>query len=187
MSFALGVVWLHVLTVAVWIGGLAYQTHVLLPAARRFLATSESVTISPQLGARTPGIGGSGAQRATPEVVAEALRRGRWVTWPAVCLVVLTGLYNVTQLGPLERVMESGAGALLAAKFFLVLVMIAVAAHRDFARLPALAPAAGANAQGHVGRDSPAALRVIVRLDRIVLLLAAVVIYLGVAVSRLTR
>jgi uncharacterized membrane protein len=162
-------VWLHVLGVAVWIGGLAYQAHVLLPSAR--LRGSASSVF--------------GARSATPEVLADALRRGRVVTWSAVCLVVLTGLYNVTQLGPLERVMESGAGLLLAGKFIIVLVMIALAAHRDFARVPALARAEGADALGHT--NTPAALGVIVWLDRIVLLLGAVVIYLGLAVSRLAH
>jgi uncharacterized membrane protein len=164
-------VWLHLLAVAVWIGGLAYQTHVLLPAARRCAPQSSL----------------SNARDATLEVVADALRRGRRVTWVAICLVVLTGLYNVTQLGSLERVMESGAGMLLAAKFFVVLVMIALAAHRDFARLPAVARAGIGEPFGRAEADGPAALRVMAWLDRIVLVLAAVVIYLGVAVSRLTH
>src|SRR5439155_6070198 len=79
-------VWFHVLGVVAWIGGLAYQAHVLGPAARR---------------------GGAG-------VFAEAARRGRPIAWTAVAVVALTGFYNVTRLGPLERVLESGAGLLLA-------------------------------------------------------------------------
>src|SRR6266702_4753637 len=81
-------VWLHVLGIVAWIGGLAYQAHVLGPVARR---------------------GGAG-------VFAEAARRGRPIAWTAVAVVALTGFYNVTRLGPLERVMESGAGLLLAGR-----------------------------------------------------------------------
>ncbi len=142
-------IWLHLLAMAIWVGGLAYQSHVLLPASRR-----------------------AGDLR----LFSEGARRGRPVAWTAVGLVVLTGLYNVTQLGPLERVMTSGAGTLLAGKFIIVLAMVSIAAQRDFGHVPRLAR-----------DDVPTLLRAIARLDRIVLALGAVVIYLGVAVSRLAR
>ena len=146
---SLASVWLHLVAMAVWIGGLAYQSHVVLPHARR---------------------------AGDPRVFGDIARRGRPAVWSSVCLVVLTGLYNVTRLGPLERVMESGAGTLLAGKFILVLAMITLAAQRDFAQVPRLAHP-----------DALAALKTITWLDRAVLLLAVVVIYLGVAVSRLAR
>jgi putative copper export protein len=115
------VVWLHVLSMAVWIGGLMYQTHVLLPAARR------------------GDVAG----------FVEAVRRGRRATWAAIALVVLTGFYNVTELGPVERVMQSGAGTMVAGKFILVIAAITIASQ-----------------------------------DRAVLVLALVIVYLGLAISR---
>ena len=148
MTTSLVSVWLHLLGVVAWVGGLVFQAHVLGPATRR--------------------------EGAAP--LAAMLRRARRVTWVAIALVVLTGFYNVTRLGPLERVMESGAGTLLAGKFILVLAMITLAAQRDFAQVPRLARP-----------DALAALKTITWLDRAVLLLAVVVIYLGLAVSRLTR
>ncbi len=143
-------VWLHVLGIVAWIGGLAYQAHVLGPAARR---------------------GGAG-------VFAEAARRGRPIAWTAVAVVALTGFYNVTRLGPLERVMESGAGLLLAGKIVLVLGAVALAAQRDFALVPRLGRALVE------GQDPAHALRRIAWVDRLVLLLAVAIAYLGVAVSR---
>jgi putative copper export protein len=141
-------VWLHLLGMVVWVGGLVYQSQVLFPAARR-----------------------TGERR----VLLDLARRGRGVVWTAASVVVLTGLYNVTRLGPLDRVLESGAGILLAGKFILVLLMVSLAAHRDFGRLPRLQ-----------GEDDPtASLAVVAWLDRAVLLLAAVVAYLGLAVARL--
>src|SRR5919201_2582433 len=107
------VLWLHLLGVSVWLGGLAYQAHVLRPLAIR----DGGATF------------GAAASRARP------------VTWTAIALVVLTGFYNVTRLGPLERVMQSGAGLALAGKFMLVLVAVALAAQRDFAQVPRLARA----------------------------------------------
>ena len=104
------VLWVHVVAAVVWVGGLAYQAHVLMPAARR---------------------GGAA-------LFAEAARRARPVTWTAIALVVLSGFYNVTQLGSLERVMQSGAGLLLAAKFTLVILAVALASQRDFAQVTLL-------------------------------------------------
>ena len=140
---------LHLVGMAVWIGGLAYQAHVLLPAARR---------------AGDPGL------------FAEVARRGRRTTWSAAALTVLTGLYNVTGLGPLAPGPQRGAGTVLAGKFILVLAMISLAAQRDFGQVPRL-----------LGPGGLAALRAIAWLDHAVLLLAVVVIYLGVVVARLAH
>lgn len=146
----LAVLYLHVLGAVVWVGGLAQQTHVLLPAARR---------------------GSVGA-------FAEAARRARPVTWTAIVVVVLTGVYNVTQLGALQRVMETGAGLMLAGKFILVILAIALTSQRDFAHVPLLEAALA------TGADPDEPLRAIVRLDRVILLLTLAIIYLGLAVSR---
>jgi uncharacterized membrane protein len=144
------ILYLHLLGVVTWVGGLAYQTHVLLPVARQ--------------GAVAP--------------FAAAARRARPVTWTAIAVVVLTGFYNVTQLGDLTRVMESGAGLMLAAKFTLVILAVALASQRDFAQLTLLRAALASNG------DPAGPLRAIARLDRIVLVIVLIVIYLGLAVSR---
>jgi uncharacterized membrane protein len=146
----LAILYLHVLGVVTWVGGLVYQTHVLLPVARQ--------------GAVAP--------------FAAAAGRARPVTWTAVAVVVLSGFYNVTQLGDLARVMDSGAGLMLAAKFTLVILAVALASQRDFAQLTLLRAALAANT------DPGPALRAIARLDRIVLALALIIVYLGLAVSR---
>ena len=93
-------------------------------------------------------------------------------------MVALTGFYNVTRLGPLERVLESGAGLLLAGKFVLVLAAVALAAQRDFALVPRLGRAVVE------GQDPAYLLGRIAWLDRLVLGLAVAIAYLGVAVSR---
>jgi len=118
------------------------------------------------------------ARRGDPRPFAEAARRARPATWTAVALVVLSGFYNVTQLGSLERAMQTGAGLLLAAKLGLVIVAVALAAQRDFAQVPVL----DASIRG--GGDAARALTAVGRLDRVILVLALAVIYLGLAVSR---
>ena len=149
-TFTLLALSVHVLGVVVWLGGVLYQAHVLLPIARR---------------------GGVAT-------FAEATRRQRPIAWTALSLVVLTGFYNVTRLGPLDRVMASGAGLLLAGKLILVLLLVALAAQRDFTQVVRLGIALDTD-------DDPApALRAIAWLDRIAIVLALAVVYLGLAVSR---
>ena len=150
--------WLHLLGMAVWLGGVLYQAHILLPMARR------------------PGE--PTARRTGAVTFAEAARRQRPFAWTALSLVVLTGFYNVTRLGPLDRVMQGGAGLLLAGKFILVLLLIAVAAQRDFTHLVRLQLALTTD------QDPVPALGAIAWLDRIAIVLALVIIYLGLAVSR---
>jgi putative copper export protein len=142
--------WVHLLGMTVWLGGVLYQSHILLPMARR---------------------GGAAT-------FADAARRQRPIAWTALTLVVLTGFYNVTRLGPLDRVLQSGAGVLLAGKFILVLLLIAVAAQRDFTHLVRLQIALSTNT------DPTPSLRAIAWHDRIAILLALAIIYLGLAVSR---
>ena len=142
--------WVHVLGVVVWLGGVLYQAHVVLPMARR------------------DGV----------PLFADAARRQRPIGWTALGLVVLTGLFNVTRLGSLERVMESGAGLLLAGKLIFVLLLIAIAAQRDFTYVVRLGIALQTN------EDPTPIVRTITRLDRVSIVLAAAIIYLGLAVSR---
>jgi uncharacterized membrane protein len=147
---SLAVVWLHVAAVVTWIGGVSFQA------------------VSLRTGA------GAGHARAW----LDGARRARPVTWTAVSVVALTGFYNVTALGPLAQVMDSGAALILAGKFILVIAAVALAGQRDFNHLPRAVALLGA------GGDPGPALRAIAWLDRIVLALAAVIIYLGLALSR---
>lgn len=144
-------VWLHVLAVVIWMGGLAYQAHSLAPAARR----------------------------GNPTTFAELASRSRPVSWAALALAILTGLYNITLLGSLEAVMESGAALALASKLILVLVIVSLTAQRDFAQIPRLRRALATS------DDPTTPLAAIRRLDGITLLLALIVLYLGVFVSRI--
>ena len=144
------VLWLHLLGMAVWLGGVLYQSHVLLPLARR----------------------------GAVQTFADAARRQRPIGWTALALTALTGFYNVTRLGPLDRVMESGAGLLLAGKFMLVLLLVAIAAQRDFTQLVRLQIAL------QTSGDPGPPLTSIAWLDRITILIALVIVYLGLAVSR---
>ena len=68
-------------------------------------------------------------------------------------MVVLTGFYNVTLLGPLDQVLQSGAALLLAVKFMLVLAAVALAGQRDFAQVPRLARAVRRRRRSASGAD----------------------------------
>jgi uncharacterized membrane protein len=143
------VLWLHLAAAAVWIGGVVFQSVAVLPAAR-----------------------------TDPEALLEVARRARPLGWTAISAVVLTGFYNVTRLGPLAQVVDSGAALILAGKFILVIAAVALAGQRDFNQLPRAA------AIVRSGGDPAPALRAIAWLDGLVLALAAVIIYLGLTLSR---
>lgn len=134
------VVWLHLLGAAVWVGGLLYGSHLLLPA----LARGERGCLG-------------------------LLARARVAGWSALGLVVLTGLDNLRRVGLTPW---------LAAKLVLVIGLLALAADRDFARLPRAARAI----EG--GADPAAALVGLRRLDRVLAALAAAVLFLAVGVAR---
>lgn len=143
--------WLHVLSAAVWLGGLLFQSHILFPLLAR----------------GAPG-----------EPVAQAVRRFRRVAWTALALLVLTGLHNLTRLPPVAAMVESGVLKLLALKLFLVVVLLMLSAHRDFGVAARFIRAVAA------GRHEAAALQAIVRIDRVLLVLGVILVYLGLALSR---
>ncbi len=135
------VVWLHVLAASVWVGGLLYGAHLVLPG----LARGERAYLG-------------------------LLGRARVAAWAAIGLWLVTGLDN------LRRVRLDSPW--LIGKLLLVMVLLALAAHRDFALVPR---ATRAIEQG----SSPAvALSGIRWLDRVLLVVAVAVLFLGVGIAR---
>jgi putative copper export protein len=98
------------------------------------------------------------------------LARARVVAWAAIGLLVVTGLDN------LRRVRLDSPW--LVGKLLLVLVLLALAAHRDFA----LIPRAGQVIEQ--GGSPSVALSALRWLDRVLLLVAMAVLFLGVGVAR---
>jgi putative copper export protein len=135
------VVWLHVLAAAVWLGGLVYASHLVVPAVAR---------------------GDRGA--------VAILARARVAAWVAVALVVLTGLENLRH-ARLESLW-------LQLKVLLVLLLVPLAAHRDFALVPRLRRALD---RGVPPASAASGLR---RLDPVILLLGVVALFLGVGLAR---
>jgi putative copper export protein len=137
----IAVVWLHVLAAAVWLGGLLYASHLVVPA----LARGERAYLA-------------------------LLGRARAVAWAAVGLLVVTGIENLRHVR-----WDSGW---LAAKLALALVLLALAAHRDFALVPR------ASREIERGVTPGLALAGLRWLDRGLVLLAAAVLFLGVGIAR---
>jgi hypothetical protein len=97
------------------------------------------------------------------------LVRGRIVSWAAVGLVLVTGLENLR---------GAGLTPWLVAKLGLVIALLSLAAHRDFALVPR---AAREIERGVAPGLALAALR---WLDRGLIVLAAAVLFLAVGVAR---
>jgi putative copper export protein len=98
------------------------------------------------------------------------LGRARVVAWAAIGLLVVSGLDN------LRHVRLDSPWLML--KLLLVLVMLALAAHRDFALVPR------ATRDIAAGVAPGLALGGVRWLDRALVVLAVVVLFLGVGVSR---
>jgi putative copper export protein len=130
-----------VLAAAVWVGGLLYTSHLVVPA----LARGERAYLG-------------------------LLGRARFAAWAALGLLIVTGLDN------LRRVRLDSPW--LIAKLGLVIVLFALAAHRDFALVPRATREIGA------GVAPTQALGGVRWLDRLLLILAAVVLFLGVGIAR---
>ena len=98
------------------------------------------------------------------------LRRGRVVSWAAVALVIVTGLENLRSMTVITP--------WLAGKLLTVIALLAFAAHRDFALLPRAIQAI------ERGGEPGGALSGVRMLDRVVLMLALVVLFLAVGIAR---
>jgi uncharacterized membrane protein len=98
------------------------------------------------------------------------LGRGRVVSWAAIAILVVTGLENLRRLPVVTP--------WLAAKLLVVMALLALAAHRDFAVLPRAIRAV------ERGAEPAATLSGVRALDRILLLLALVVVFLAVGIAR---
>src|SRR5262249_47582782 len=110
--------------------------------------------------------------------VADMLRRGRPPTGAPGVPLGLTGVYKVTRLGPPGRGVEGGAAPTLAPHVMLLVAAVALAGPRGLAPGPPPARALGD------GDDPRPALSTIAWMDRLVLLLSAVIVFLGLAISR---
>jgi putative copper resistance protein D len=135
------VVWLHLVGAVVWVGGLLYVSHLVVPA----LARGERAYLG-------------------------LLVRGRVVAWAAIGLLLVTGLDN------LRRARLDSPW--LIGKLLLAMVLLALAAHRDFGLLPRV------RREIEQGVAPALALAGIRGLDRVLVLLAAAILFLAVGVAR---
>lgn len=95
--------WLHVIGAVILLGGLLFQSHVVIPLIK--------------------------ADPAYRLLWAKILRQFRRVAWTAVGLVFVTGLYNISRL---SWPMMLKVGPTLGLKLALVLLLLFLLAHRDF-------------------------------------------------------
>jgi putative copper resistance protein D len=117
LSFRLLILWLHLLAAVVWIGGLLFHLLVVVPTLTRVTSERERLRLGLSLEARF-----------------------RAVMWPAVGVVLLTGLYNVMNIFYATAVaggqVPSAFVQILGLKLLLVVLMIAVQSVQQFVIRP---------------------------------------------------
>jgi uncharacterized membrane protein len=166
MTFRVLILWLHLLAAMLWIGGLFFQLLVVRPTLNRATTVREQV----RLGLSLEG-------------------RFRAVLWPAVGVVLLTGLYNVMNL--LMAMTQAGVSLptafvrILGIKLLLVVLMIGLQAvqqlvlrPRRIAGLQAVLPEAVA---------LPASLVTLQRLSQVFYLLSVILAVAVVWLALLLR
>lgn len=109
MTFRHIILWLHILAVVVWVGGLVFQWLVVWPILSRATTAPERLRLG---------------------LILEA--RFRAVMWPVVGLVLFTGLYNVMQVLYVTSLaggrLPSTFASLLGIKLLFVALMIGIQA-----------------------------------------------------------
>jgi len=137
------ILWLHLLAVIVWMGGLLFQVLVVFPTLSRAGQAAAWIRLGLSL-----------------EV------RFRLVMWPAVGLVLFTGLVNLLYVWHatvmLGSSLPSTFAPILTVKLLLVLAMLALQAIHQFVIQPRRLALFGTLAVG--GRELPAALLTLQRL-----------------------
>ncbi len=157
-------VWLHILSMAIWLGGMIFLALILVPVTRRPEHRGQAASLIHWVGVRF-----------------------RWVGWICLILLVVSGVLNVGARGFTWADLGSGRlwqgpfGRALGIKLLLVAVILLLSAVHDFL----IGPRATALWQAHPG--SPQALRLrrqATWIGRINLLLALIVVALGVILAR---
>ncbi len=146
------VMWIHLIAVVTWIGGLLFFPLVLRPALQSLPSDSQKAEILRRVGLRFRTIG-----------------------WISLITLILTGAFNILTEGGSARI-ESAWGAVLMLKLFVVAVIVGLTLVRDFILDPYALPAAGKTAAPPVltGRGPLAWLeQAILALSFTVLLIAA--------------
>jgi len=115
ITFNKFIVLVHVISAMVWLGGMFFLSLVLFPALKKF----------------EPG------EKRT-RVISLTANRFRKVSWIAIFILLVTGIFNVLNLGITTETIFSGGflssqlGKILSIKVSLVLVMIILSASHDF-------------------------------------------------------
>jgi uncharacterized membrane protein len=158
LSFRLFILWLHLLAAVVWIGGLLFHLLVALPALTRATSARERLRLGLSLEARF-----------------------RSVMWPAVGVVLLTGLYNVMNVFYATAVaggqVPSAFVRILGLKLLLVVLMITVLSVQQFVIRPRRLALLG-----DLPADAPTLPQPLVQLQRVSQLLYILTICFAAAV-----
>jgi copper resistance protein D len=166
MAFRVLILWLHLLAAMIWIGGLFFQLLVVRPTLNRATTVREQV----RLGLSLEG-------------------RFRAILWPAVGVVLLTGLYNVMNL--LMATTQAGVRLptafvrFLGIKLLLVVLMIGLQAVQQLVLRPRRI--AGLQAVQPEAAALPASLVTLQRLSQVFYLLSVILAVVVVLLALLLR
>ena len=152
-------IWIHVLSAVVWIGGMAFISTAFVPGLNRWAPLHRDPDDRSRL-------------------LALVTQRFKTVSWAAIALLLVTGLLNV-----IHRSGEwtGQAARLLAVKLVLVALMVVLSGLHDFILGPRLS---AVRRERSASRNANALQRAVPWLARINLILALAIVYLAVLIAR---
>lgn len=147
----------------VWVGGMFFMTLVLLP----MLQCSTS------------------SDRGLSRIIDGAVKRFQTLSWEAVGIIILTGIFNLINVG-LERDFNFSEAYLhtVATKFFLLIIIIAIQSFQSYNLIPGMISTLSSDDKLPARTDSFDRFRKRTMLLSVPkLLLAGLVIYLGLSLE----
>lgn len=148
------VLWVHLLAVIAWVGGMIFLTLILVPVER-----------------------GIKDQKLRYEILNKVGRRFKYLGWGCIVILLITGTFSAIQkIGSSDVLFHTGYGKTFLLKLFLVSIIIILSAIHDFYLGPRLVYNAKAeNKPTHVLTS------ILILLARGNLLLVLAVIFLGLS------
>ena len=162
LTFETFILWLHLTVAVIWLGGMFFMTLVLLPM---WHSTSSPKEFS--------------------GIIERTVKRFQTISWEAVGIIFLTGIFNLTNAG-LAREFNFSATYLhiIIAKLLLLVAIVANQSFQSYSILPKLASAPSWDDKLPANSDSFDRLRKkTMFLSILNLILAGSVIYLGLGLK----
>ncbi len=155
------VMWIHLIAVVTWIGGLLFVPLVLKPALRGLTPESQQAQVLSRVGLRF-----------------------RTIAWVSLITLILTGAFNMLYEGGSAR-LESTWGAVLMLKLLLVAIAVGLTLVHDFILEPYTVTSGKTLPQAATGAVGPSSQVAATRVEHLILALSLAILLIASYLARM--